>query len=459
MDLKKKLIGDKAFYKMVLLVAVPIMVQQGITNFVSLLDNVMVGRIGTEQMSGVSIVNQLVFVFNLAIFGGFAGAGIFTAQYNGICDNDGIRQTVRYKFQLGLIISLFFCIVMTLFGDKLVGLYLNEGSDGDLVKTLEYALDYTRVILWTVPFFMIQQMFSSSLRECGETMLPMKAGVIAVFTNLAFNWILIFGNLGFPALGVVGAAIATLISRVVESAIVVIWTYRHKERFPFVEGLFKSIVVKKELFWRIFKTGTPLLMNELLWSMGMAVLTQCYSMRGLESVAAFNISNTVINVFKVVFLAMANAIGIIIGRLLGAGKMDEAVDTDSKMLAFSIFISTFVALLMISVSSLIPAIYNTTDSVRAIARSVIIVGAVFMPLDAYICGVYFTIRSGGRTWVTFLFDGAFTWIVSVPIAFALSRLTGMSSVMIFVFVNIGDLIKLVMGTILLRKRVWVRTIV
>lgn len=454
-----KLIGDRKFYKMVLLIAVPIMIQNGITNFVSFLDNIMVGRIGTEEMSGVSIVNQLVFVYNLCIFGGFSGAGIFTAQYDGMGDNEGIRATCRFKLILGAIVTVLAFIILLPFGEKLIKLYLNEGSDGDLEKTLEYGLTYLKVVIWGLPLYTIVQAYASTLRECGETVLPMKAGVIAVVVNLVFNYFLIYGKYGFPKMGVAGAAVATVLSRVVEFLIVFFWTENHTQQFPFAQGLMYSMKVPKNIAGQIIKVGSPLLLNETLWSAGMAMLTQCYSMRGLNSVAGFNISGTVINVFKVVFLAMGNSVGIIVGQLLGAGKMEEAVDTDRKLIAFSVFLCIFVGTLMYITAPLFPAFYNTNDNARLIATQAIRLGAVFMIFDAYKNATYFTLRSGGRTWVTFLFDSCFVWVINVPIAFVLSRYTSLSSVGIFALVNVSDFLKIIIGTILVCKKVWLRNIV
>lgn len=454
-----KLIGDRKFYKMVLLIAVPIMIQNGITNCVNLLDNLMVGRIGTEQMSGVSIVNQLIFVYNLCIFGGFSGAGIFTAQYNGLNDVDGIQQTCRFKLILGAVVTVLAFVILLPFGSKLISLYLNEGSDGDLVKTLEYGLQYLRIVIWGLPLYAIVQAYAGTLRECGETIIPMEAGIAAVLVNLVFNYLLIYGKLGFPEMGVVGAAIATNLSRIAEFLIVIIWAAKHTDDFPFVKNLLSSLKVTKDVRNKIIKVGSPLLLNETLWSAAMALLTQCYSMRGLDSVAGFNIANTVINVFKVVFLAMGNSVGIIVGRLLGAGKMDEAVDTDNKLIAFSVFICAFVAVVMYAVAPLFPRIYNTNANARRIAANAIRVAAVFMVVDAYKHAAYFTLRSGGRTWITFLFDAVFVWAVSVPIAFLLSRFTNLSSVQMFACVYIGDLTKIFLGAILLKKRVWLKNIV
>ena len=200
-----RFIGDKAFYKLILGVTVPIMIQNGISNFVSMLDNIMVGQIGTEQMSGVSIVNQLVFIYFLAIFGGMGGIGIFTAQYYGSNDQEGVRATFRAKFVLGLVLTAIAFVVLSVFGKELIGLYLNDSGDGsDLAATLQYAESYLWIIFISFPAFFVLQVYASTLRACGETVLPMKAGIAAVLTNLLFNWLLIYGVWFFPKLGVQG---------------------------------------------------------------------------------------------------------------------------------------------------------------------------------------------------------------------------------------------------------------
>ena len=313
-----RFIGNKAFYRKLFAVMLPILIQNVITNFVSLLDNVMVGQVGTEPMSGVAIVNQLLFVFNLCIFGGLAGAGIFTAQFYGKDDHNGVRDTMRAKYYIALGSVALFLLVFVLFGENLISAFLHEGNEGlDLGATLVHAKDYIAVMYFQMLPFAVTQVYSSTLRETGETMLPMKAGIAAVFVNLVFNYILIFGKFGAPALGVVGAAIATVLSRFVECAIVITWTHRHKERNRFIVGVYETMRVPPELARQIVRLGAPLLINELLWSGGMAMLNQCYSMRGLEVVSACNISSTVSNLFLCAALSMGNTVAIIVGQLLG----------------------------------------------------------------------------------------------------------------------------------------------
>ncbi len=458
--LLKKFVGSKTFYKRVLAVSVPIMVQSGITNFVSLLDNIMVGRTGTEQMSGVAIVNQLIFVFYLCCFGGFAGAGIFTAQYYGAKDNNGIRHTFRYKIWLGLVLLLGAGLIFGFFGSELISTYLRGTNDGgNPAAALIYGKSYLRIMLIGLPAFTIVQIYANTLRECGETVVPMRAGIAAVFVNLVFNYLLIYGKFGFPELGVSGAAIATVLSRYVEMLCVVLWTHSHKEKCPYIKGVYKTLLVPLSLIKKFFITGAPLLINEALWSAGMAMLAQCYSTRGLNVVAAENIANTVSNVFNVVFFAMGDAIAIIIGQHLGAERYEKAKDETNKIIAFSVFIAAIVGLVIFATSPLFPMIYNTTPEAKRIATQFLIAQAVFTPQMALLHTTYFTMRSGGKTIITFLFDSVFMWVISVPIAFILSRFTNIYVIWIFVFLQIADWIKCIVGIVLVKKGVWMNNIV
>ena len=453
-------IGDRAFYRKLFSVLVPILIQNLITNFVSLLDNIMVGQVGTEPMSGVAIVNQLLFVFNLCIFGGLAGAGIFTAQYYGKGDNEGVKNTFRAKLYIALLAVVLFAAAFVLKGDALIRLFLHEGKEQlDLAATLGFGRAYLRVMLLQMPLFALCQVYSGTLRETGETLLPMKAGIIAVFVNLIFNYILIFGKLGLPALGVVGAAVATVIARVVECAIVLCWTHRHSARCGFVVGLYRSLRVPAPLAKRMLRLGLPLLVNEFLWSGGMTTLNQCYSLRGLEVISALNISSTISNLFFCAFIAMGNAISILIGQLLGAGELERAVDEDRKLIAFSVVLSLLVGGIMAAVAPLVPQIYNTTDSVKALACDLLLVGAAMMPINAFTNACYFTLRSGGKTIITFIFDSAFLWVIAVPAAFVLSRFTPMPILPMYITVSLLDLIKCAVGYYLVKRRKWVNNIV
>ena len=456
----KKLIGDKAFYKMVLGITIPIIIQNGITNFVNLLDNIMVGRLGTEQLSGVGIANQLVFVFTLCLFGGLSGAGIFTAQFFGKQDTEGMRYTVRFKLYTALLILVAGGLILIPFGDQLITLFLTEGdSTGNAALTLDFGREYLRVALLSLVPMALTQVYSTSLRETGQTVLPMISSIIAVATTALFNFLLIFGIGPFPELGVVGAAWGTVIARVVELVIVAGWSHTHSKKAPFAKGLYASPVIPRRLVGQILVKMLPLMVNELLWSSGMTILNQCYSTRGLVAVAAVNIAVTISNVFNIVYMSMGSAVAIIVGNQLGAGLIEEAKDTDRKIIAFSCVLCLGIGTLMAVFAPAFTAIYNVTDAVKSLAAILIVVYAIMMPFNSFAHNCYFTLRSGGQTFITFLFDSAFVWGVSVPTALILSRLTDLAIIPLFVICVSLELLKCVIGVFMLKSGKWAKKLV
>lgn len=459
--LRKRYFGDRAFYRMVLAVAIPIMVQNGITQFVSLLDNIMVGSVGKVQMGGVGVANTLIFVFNLAIFGAVSGAGIFGAQFYGHGDYEGVRNAFRFKLIIGAILTALGAAIFLIFGDNLIGLYLEgDGDAAERAATLFYAREYLQIMLIGFIPFVLSQCYAGTLRESGQTMVPMVAGLISVAVNLCFNTLLIFGNLGFPRLGSAGAAIATVIARFTEAGIVVFCAHKNKKKCPYMVGVYRTLRIPKELCLRIAKKTVPLLLNETLWAGGMALLSQCYSLSGLDVVPAQTISQTVSNVFNVAFLALGNAVGIIVGQLLGANKLDEAVETDRKLITFSVLVCFLVGGVMAALSSTIPRIYTEQpENVRALAGQFIFVVALTMPINSLANACYFTLRSGGKTLITFLFDSFYVCCLTVPVAFALQLLTGISIVPLFLTCQLMDLGKCVLGLFFIHKRIWVHNIV
>ncbi|SHK00660.1 putative efflux protein, MATE family [Hathewaya proteolytica DSM 3090] len=454
-----KYFGDKNFYKMVFAIAVPIMVQNGITNFVSLLDNIMVGQIGTDPMSGVAIVNQLLFVFYLCIFGAISGAGIFGAQYAGKENHQGLKETLRFKLIICTVISALGMLFFILFSTQLIGLFLHEGSvTGDISATLNYGKEYLFIMTMGLVPFGITQSYASTLREKGETILPMKAGVAAVFVNLILNYLFIFGKFGFPELGVNGAAAATVVSRFVECFIVVAWTHSHKEINKFACGLYKKFHVSANLIKQIIIKGSPLMLNEVLWAAGMTTLIQCYSNKGLAVVGGLNIASTISNLFSVVYISLGSAISIIIGQLLGAAKMKEAKDTDTKLIVFSVVMCAILGVFLMVIAPAFPLLYNTTDEVKTLATDFIIILGLNMPIQAFMNATYFTMRSGGKTVITFLFDSVFVWAVNIPCAFILVNYTNMNIVLIYLICQLVDIIKCVIGYTLVKKDAWINNL-
>ena len=459
-SLKKKLVGDRAFYKYVMALTMPIMIQNGITHLVNMLDNIMVGAVGTVEMNGVTIANQLLFVFNLCIFGAVSGAGIFGAQFAGSQDHRGIAHTMRFKLLFCTLLTLLAVGVFLLWGDPLVNLYLQgEGDPAEAAASLQNARSYLNIMLVGLIPFTLSQCYGSTLRETGQTTPPMVAGVVAVAVNLIGNYVLIFGHFGAPKLGVNGAAIATVLSRFVELGILVVWTHTHTTRNPFAAIVYRSFRIPLRLTGQIFVRGLPLMANEAAWSVGMATLNQQYTLRGLDVVGANNINQTFWNVFSVAFMAVGIAVGIILGQQLGAGEKERAREDSRKLIAFSVFISLAGAVLYALCAPFIPYLYNTTDGVRHLATDLMLVAACAMPIDAFAHATYFTLRSGGQAFITFLFDSCFMWAVNVPLAFLLVHYTSLPIVAVFALCQGINLLKCFLGGWLVHKGGWIKTIV
>lgn len=457
----KKFIGDKAFYKKLIMIALPVMVQNGITQFVNMLDNIMVGRVGTVEMTGVAVANQLIFVFNLCIFGALSGAGIFGAQFYGSRNIKGVRDTFRFKIISCSLIGIAAIAVFLLFGEPLINLYLRgDGSVEDAAAALTYAKDYLSVM--TVGFipYIIAQCYSSTLRETGRTVLPMVAGIAAVVVNLVFNYILIFGKLGAPVLGVKGAAIATVMSRFVELIIVMLWTHVHKNDTKFIVGAYRSLKVPMSLIKQIAVKGLPLMINEVMWALGVSVILQCYSVRGLDVVAAVNISQTFFNVFSVAFMAVGVAISIILGQALGSDEShDSVMDTARKLITSSAMIGIITGGIYALAAEFIPLAYNTTDNVRSIATGLMQICALLLPFEACAHSCYFSLRSGGKTVTTFIFDSGYKWVIEVPYALILSYLTDTPILTLYLIIQLLNVIKCGIGILFVKKGSWIRNMV
>lgn len=457
----KSVIGDKALYKRIFIFAIPIMIQQGITHFVNMLDNVMVGTVGQAQSTGVAVSNQLMFVFNLCVFGAISGAGIFTAQYFGKGDFEGVKQTFRFKIIFCVLLAAVGIALFCLKGENLIMLYLNKEDNAELAaRSLGFAESYLYIMVIGLVPYTISQCYGSTLREAGQSTVPMAAGVVAVAVNLSLNYVLIFGKLGAPKLGVNGAAVATVISRFVELAVLVAYTFIKRQKCIFILEGFKSPYISFSLIGEIFKKGMPLMLNETLWASGIATVNGFYSQRGLDVVAANNISQTFFNVFSVAFMSVGVAIGILIGHDLGSGKNRKKIKKEAfKSIFFSVFVSAVIAIIYAVCAIFIPRIYNVSDNARSIATQLMQVTALTMPLDAFAHASYFTLRSGGKVIITLIFDSFFVWGVTVTAAAVLINYTSLGIITVYFICQSLNIIKCVLGFVFVKRGSWIKNII
>ena len=458
-----KVFEEYTIPKAVMTMALPSMLSMLINIVYNLADTFFVGQTGdSNQVAAVSVSMPLVLLFiatgNLFGVGGCA----FVSRSLGEGRKDRVKTISAFCIYASIAVGLILGIIFFTLKNQILMLV------GASENTLGLAADYLKWVALGAPSIVLSITASNLVRGEGAAKESMIGSVIGQITNIILDPIFIlhtgdklFGiNMPFGFdMGVAGAAIATVLSRYVEAAIVIGWTHRHTEKNAFAKGLYSTLKVPANLTKKILVKGTPLLFNETLWASAMAMLTQCYSIRGLNVVASLNISNTINNVFNIVFIALGDSVAIIVGQLLGAGDMKKARDTDNKMIAFSVMCCTCVAMVMFVMAPLFPMLYNTNDEARELAKYLIMITAFFMPQNAFLHATYFTLRSGGKTIITFLFDSVFIWCVSVPIAFVLSRYTGIHVLVIYACVQLADLIKCVIGFVLVKKGVWLQNIV
>lgn len=446
-----KIFGDRYFYKKVYTVAIPIILQQFITAVVQLIDNIMVGNLGEVAISSVATVNQIFFVVILVTFGIVGGAGIFSAQYFGAKDFDKLKQTFRIKIISSVCISIIAILFITIFKKNLVGIFLDKNSE-----TFAAGIEYLNIAIFTLLPLSISTSIGFTFREVAKPVIPMTTSIIAIITNTTLNYLLIFGNFGFPQLGVEGAAIATLIARIVE--LIALLYFVRKHGLVFSTRLKELFSIKLDVVKSVVRKALPLTLNELLWSLGVASQFKGYALRGTEAVAGYQISYTVFQIAFVLFAGLSGAINVMVGNSLGANKLEEARDNAFKLIALGVQMAIFISLILLSSSNLILSLYDITEVTSKIVSYNMITLAIFFPLFVVSVGCFFTMRAGGDVKSTLIMDALFMWLVPVPLALILGYFTKLEIYEMFIIVQSTEILKVSIAVYYYRKGKWVKNL-
>lgn len=448
----KRFFGSKAFYKMVFVVTIPIIIQQVLINVVNLADNVMVGQLSQSDINGVYISSQVLFVCNLCMFGSVAGSGIFFAQYFGSNDEKHLKFVFKFKIIAALIIASILFIVLTFFIEPIAHLFT------DVETEIQVCKNYIGILKHSVFPFALSNVLATSFREVKKTSIPMFGSALALGINVILNYILIFGHFGLPRLEIEGASIATLIARFIELFFLIVMTYVLKMNY--IKGLFKKgEKLEKGLIPKLIKCSIPLFMNEFLWSFGQMVISIGLCSRGEDARSGLAIANTVNNLFYIGALSLGNAISIIIGNTLGAGEIEKAKIQARQLIMLAVFVAIGFGTALIGFSSLITKAYNVSDDVRQIAINTMIIFGSMMWMFAINCSCFFVIRAGGNTKIVLAFDSLFTWFIQVPLSLIFAFFTNVSFETIFFIVQGSEIIKLTLGLIMVHRNTWARNLV
>ena len=453
---ENKLFGSAEFYKKALLIAIPVMLQQLIQSLVSLIDNFMVSGLGDVSMSGVNVAGQVLFVFMIFVNTICMSGGIFLTQFYGAKDEKGMQQAFRFKLVLGLAAFIPYFFVCIVFPRQVLSLMLIGNTQAQQI--LAEAVRYIRIMFFMGPMMTVSVCIASSMRDIGNVRFPLAVTVVATLTNTLFNWILIYGRLGFPALGVEGAAIATVIARTLEFAIfIAAYIIRRPEFAVRLKDIGK---IDRSLFREILKKGALMLFCEMVWVLSETVTTAIYNGRGgADVVSGMSSSFAIANLFFVAFGGIYNATGVVLGKTLGRGDLDEARKEKRWLLSGAAVFGIFMVGFALATTLFIPVVFGRLSvSAISICRRMVIMMAVFTPVWVYMNAQQVVARAGGDTKMGAYTDAMITIFVMLPLLFGLGLLTDIGPVELYLCIKLIDLAKVVIFHFWLKKERWLRNL-
>ncbi len=445
----KNYLGTKKFYKELFLVCLPLIIQFFFQQSVNFMDNIMVGSINKQAIAAVGIANQYYKLFFPIIFATGAGAMIYTAQYYGANNHQKLKQTFGFKLLYPMAITFLFLIFGYLFKNQIVDFFIEDDS----ILTRQYALSYLSIMMLSFIPYTITNAFTRTLRPIGRAKVAMYVSSVAMIVNLVLNYVLIYGKFGVPALGVEGAAIATVIARVVEMSIFIILFF--KKDYEFKGTINETFKIDKDLQVSIFKKMGPLLINELGFTTANILIFKAFVHTGTDGIAVVSIVDTIFMLFLILMNGLGTATSIFVGNRLGANKLEEANQNAMWMLSYGLIMGSAVMVLVILFSPLLPHLYQVDDYMKDLIMYAIILRAFTILPMAITRIVIFVLRTGGRADQTMIVDAAFMWGVKVPLALVLAYYFNASILVIYGTVHFTQYLNAFISVHYFRKRDWV----
>jgi putative MATE family efflux protein len=446
------LFKDKKFYKTLLMLAMPIAAQNFVASAVNMVDTIMIGQLGETEIAAVGQANQLFFLFALMLFGVSSGSAIFTAQYWGIRDVKNIRRVLGLCLITAGTVAVFFSILALFLPEQVMRIY---SQDPDVIDA---GVRYLRIVGWSYIVTAVSFSFSSVLRSTEQPKLPMALSIVALLTNAFLNYVLIFGKLGLPAMGIEGAALATLIARVFEMLLMVAFVYAGK--YVPAARIKEMLDISRDFVVRFFRTSIPVILNESIWSLGVSMYSVIYGRIGTDAVAAVNISGTVINISMVLFQGMSNAASIMIGNRIGAGEEDRAYLYGKRYLTLGPVFAVVMGGLLILSSNFFVSFYNVSDEVHLYAVRILIAFSFLMPAKIFnLINIVGVLRSGGDTKFSLILDTIGVWFISIPLAILGGLVFRIPVYWVFFLVGLEEVFKFFLGLNRFRSRRWINNLV
>ena len=451
-----KLFGPLKFYGKALSIAIPIMLQSLIQSLVSLIDNFMVSGLGDVSMSGVNVAGQVNFVFWVYLNAICMAGGIFLTQFFGAKDNEGMKQAFRFKLAMGLASFIPYVLVCLVFPRQILSLMLIGNNDAELI--LDEGVKYIKILFFMGIPMTVSMCIASSLKDMGRVKAPLIVTIIATLTNTMFNYLLIYGNFGFPRLGVQGAALATVIARTLEVVVFIIIYIKTKP--DFAVRLSELLGIDRKLFIKILRKGSLVLFCEMVWILSETLTTAIYNGRGgADVVSGMASSFTFANLFFVAFGGIYSSTGVILGKTLGMGNLEKARCEKKWLLSGAAIFGLFMGLFGLATTLFIPIVFGRlSDNAVRICRHMVILMSFLMPLWVYLNAQQAVARSGGDTAMGAYADSSITILIMLPMLFLLGFLTNIGPVKMYMCIKILDILKVTVFHFWLKKERWLKNI-
>lgn len=439
-------------FKSLFVIALPIILQNLMQSTVNMLDTLMVGQLGSVEIAAVGLGNQIYMLLNMVLFGISSGGAIFIAQFWGKKENSGIWKMEGVMFSFSIVIALIFTFASVFFPKFLIGLYSKD------FHVIEIGARYLRIVAFSFPFFAMSFAFSMALRSTEHVKLPMVATMISLVLNAILNYLLIFGIGFFPSLGIVGAAIATCISRIVECFILFIVAYSKKyEVASSIKNLFSFTLFEVRKF---IKIAFPVIINEAIWGLGTSMHSLIMGRTSTEAISAFNITGTISQITWVFFIGVGNAAGIIIGKKIGEGNETEARKYANTLSWFMPVMAIFIGLLLIPISKFLPFMFNVEANILVQAKMMLMILMCCYPLNAFnMCWVVGICRAGGDTVFAAIIDVCFMWIIAIPLAACVAYFTNVQPYIIYICLLSEQIFKAIVGFYRIKSGKWLHNVV
>ena len=450
--LRSCLVWDKAFTKNVLILALPMVLQELMSASLHILDGRMVSGLGDAAYSAVMQANRFSFLFQLIVFGTSTGSAIFLSQHWGVRDVPRMRHAMGLALGASSLLALLFAGTAMLFPRQIISLFLEEG------ESFELAVQFLPTVAPSYVFIALSNVYASAIRAAEKTYIPMIAGISGIASNTLLNYLLIHGNLGFPAMGVKGAATATVIATALTLGVNVAFAYGKK--LP-AGAKPRELFCRDRLFIiKFVNTVLPVIFNEALWAMGVTMYGIFYGRMGDAAVAAIGVNGTISELMWVPVFGITNAAAIIVGKTIGQGDRDRAYLYSKRLLAGMTAVGLLIGLTMLVMHSPLVGLYEgLSQAVRDKATLLLIISSLLIWVRAFNCVIVVGLfRSGGDTVYSLALDAGSMWVIGVPATAIAALVLHWPIELVFLCTMLDEVAKLFIGIPHFRKKKWMRVL-